>query len=366
MKILVLYQSSWWNAAAYYTYNLVKSLNRIGYEIIFTCKKDTPIATKIINDRYKIININLFENNPLKFFGNIKKVKQLIIDDKIDYLIPISAPGHIITGLIKKVFNIQLPIIKVCLDNMAPTNNILNKYLHNSLTDYFIFPGESTKIKYKFFLIDKYSIIHAPININQFTDFKSDIDLKEHFQIPKNKIIVSFIGRFSPEKGIFFLLDIISTVLSKTDKAFFILSGSEEQIKFKDVQNKIDELKITSNVKIINKVDDVRALISITDIGLLSSRISEYICRIAMEFMSFKKPIVAPNVNVIPEVVGSIDNGFIYNLNDFNEAADHLLKLINDKELLSKMGLNSFEIMKNNYDDSIFDSKIKSILENIR
>ena len=124
--------------------------------------------------------------------------------------------------------------------------------------------------------------------------------------------------------------------------------------------------KINENVKIINRVNDVREIISITDIGLLSSRFSEYICRIAMEFMSFKIPIVAPNVNVIPEVVDSNENGFIYQLNDSKQAADFIVTLANDPNLMTIMGNNSFNRMNQFYDISVFDKQIKSILESIK
>jgi len=367
LKILVLYQSPWWNAAAYYAFNLVLSLKRLGYKVIFAAQIDSPIANKIISQQINLIDINLFENNPIKFIGNINKLKKIIAEQKIDFIFPVSAPSHIIIGLLRFLYKIKLHVIKVCLDNVSPTRNFLNKYLHNKLTDYFIFPGTSTKVKYDYFKIDKSIIIHAPIDLKTFSDFnKSGKELKQKFNLPENKLIVSFIGRFSPEKGLFFLLDIINNVVKKTDKVFFVLSGSEEQIKYSDVKSKINELGITDYVKINNKVDDVRELISVTNIGLLSSRYSEYICRIAMEFMSFKVPIVAPRVNVIPEVVGNESNGFIYELNDSNQAAEYLLKLINDKELLEQMRLNAFERIKNNYDIIQFDNQIKNILISVK
>jgi len=366
LKILVLFQSPWWNAAAYYAYNLVKSLTRLGNEVIFVGSSNAPVGKKITEEQYKILDINLFENNPIKFISNIKKVNYIISDEKIDIVLPISAPGHITIGIIKKLFNNSLPILKVCLDNVPPVKNIFNKYLHNKFTDYFIFPGQSTKIKYSSFLINKFSIIHAPLDVKQFSDFNPQEDYKAKYGIPKDKTIVSFIGRFSPEKGIFFLLDIIKGSLNKNANLFFILSGSQEQIKYLDVENKISEYGINNKVKIINRVDDVREIISITDIGLLSSRFSEYICRIAMEFMSFKIPIVAPNVNVIPEVVGSSDNGFIYQLNNFTEASDYILKLANDVKLITSMGNNSFNRMTQYYDITVFDKQIKSILESIK
>jgi glycosyltransferase involved in cell wall biosynthesis len=300
---------------------------------------------------------------PHNFYSNIKKVRHLILNEKVDYLIPISAPGHIIVGIINLISKTRLPIIKICLDSVPPVKNFLNKYLHNSLTDYFIFPGLSTKIKYVAFTLKKYSIMHAPLDIDTFTDFNPVEDYKNIYGIPKNRIIVSFIGRFSPEKGIFFLLEIIKYAVKELDNIFFILSGSEEQIKFAEVQNQLKIHNIEDKVKILNKVDDVRKIISITDIGILSSRYSEYICRIAMEFMAFKKPIVAPNVNVIPEVVGNYTNGFIYKLNDTSEAAQYILKLSNDSKLRNIMGVNSFLRIQNCYSITVFANQIKEILD---
>ena len=161
--------------------------------------------------------------------------------------------------------------------------------MHNQLTNYLVFPGHATLIRYNnIFRIKKYKILHAPLEVNEFLDFSFNSDLNKSLNIPENKIVVSFIGRFSPEKGIYFLIDIIKQVLEKSDKVFFLLSGSEVQIKHGDVWNLVIGNNLHNNVKIIDKVDDVRKIISITDIGILSSRYSEFICRIAMEFMAFK------------------------------------------------------------------------------
>ncbi|MFZ1281471.1 MAG: hypothetical protein WAR59_11575, partial [Ignavibacteriaceae bacterium] len=70
-------------------------------------------------------------------------------------------------------------------------------------------------------------------------------------------------------------------------------------------------------------------------------------------------------VNVIPEVVDSNENGFIYQLNDSKQAADFIVTLANDPNLMTIMGNNSFNRMNQFYDISVFDKQIKSILESI-
>lgn len=366
MNILVLFQSPWWNAAAYYSYNLVKALQQNSHKTIFVGDSDLPAVKKIPELGIKVYHLNLFVNSPFKFLSNIRRIKKIISDENIELLIPISAPGHIIAGIMNKFYKLNNPIVKVCLDNMPPASNILNRYLHNKLTDYFIFPGNATKKRYdKIFNIAKYKILHAPLDLKEFTNFYSNSNVKKELNIPVNKTIVSFIGRFSPEKGIYFLLDIIKYAIEKTDNIFFILSGSEEPIRHTEISGILTGKGLENSVKIVDKAEDVRNLISITDIGLLSSRSSEFICRIAMEFMAFGKPVVAPDLNVIPEVVENDVTGFIYNLNDSKMAAEVTIRIAKNGELCKNMGLNGFERIKNVYDITVFQKELEKIFSAI-
>ena len=363
MNILVLYQSPWWNAAAYYTYNVVKALKQMNHNVVFAGKAATPLASEISKLGIEINDIDLFTFSPFHLLGNLKKTKKLISQNNINVLVPVSAPAHILIGILKKYKFRNMPILKICLDNVPPVNNVLNRYLHNRLTDYFLFPGLPTKNRYdKIFAVEKFKILHAPLDLTQFTGYTATKKTKEVLEIPGDKIVVCFIGRFSPEKGIFFLLDIIKAVIEKTDKIFFILSGQEGQIKHVEVQQKVKEYGLDKFVKIIDRLEDVRDLISVTDIGLLSSRYSEFICRIAMEFMAFEVPVVAPRLNVIPEVVKDTETGFIYDLNDSNQAANFILSLSNEEKLRETLGKNALKRMEEIYNLKHFKLEFEEIL----
>jgi glycosyltransferase involved in cell wall biosynthesis len=366
VNVLVLYQSPWWNAAAYYTFYLVKALTENNHKVIFVGSKDSPAAKKVSELGIQINSLSLFVSSPFRFISNIRQIKKLIKDEFIDLIIPISAPGHIIAGIIKIIYYKKIPIVKVCLDNVPPINNLLNRYLHNKLTEYFIFPGLATKVKYDNIFRLKYcKVQHAPLEFKKFIDYKVKENLKEKFGIPDKKIIVSFIGRFSPEKGIFFLLEIITKALKRSDNLFFILSGSEEQIKYEDVNHQLKKSNIQNDVKLLPKINDVRELISITDIGILSSRYSEYICRIALEFMAFGKPVVAPDLNVIPEIIIHGKSGFIYNQKDLDMAADFIVKLASNNKKIKEMGDNGFKRIEENYSMKIFAAEIEKIINKV-
>jgi len=367
VNLLVLYQSPWWNAAAYYTYNLVKALIENNHKVNFVGSKVSPAAKKISELGVQINDLNLFVSSPTGFIKNIRKTKRILYEENIDLIIPISAPGHIVTGIVKKIYSNKIPLVKVCLDNVPPTNNVFNRYLHNKITEYFIFPGLATKARYdKMFNIENYKIQHAPLDLEEFINYEEKENFKAKLEIPSNKVIISFIGRFSPEKGIFFLLEIIKKALKWSENIFFILSGSEQQIKHDEVNDQLQKYKIQNDVKILPQRNDVRDIISITDIGILSSRYSEYICRIALEFMAFKKPLVAPNLNVIPEVVNHAKSGFIYNLKDADMAAEYIVKLSSNTQLTKEMGEGGFKKLSEHYCMKVFSGEIEKILKEIQ
>ncbi len=366
LKILVLFDFPWWNAAAYYVQNVVLALESLGHQVYFAGKLGTPIWENLKKTEANFYDISFYKTSPKILFKSYSSVKKIVNEEEIDLLLPAVAQGHIVSGMIKKFIKKNIPIIKLCLDNMSPVNNPLNKYLHNSLTDYFIFPGKSTKVRYEpFFNINNFKILHAPIDLGKFLNYNLTNGLEKSLGIPDEKIVVSFIGRFSPEKGIFFLLEIIKKAAEHNEKLFFILSGSEEQIKYSEVTWLIKEYNLLERVKILPKQNDVRDLLSITDIGLLSSRYSEYICRIALEFMAFKIPVIAPELNVIPEVIENNVSGFIYPLNDTSIAAEKLLIMATNVNLSKKLGNEGFYRIQNNYSLNVFTNEMKNIIEKV-
>lgn len=94
-----------------------------------------------------------------------------------------------------------MPILKICLDNVPPVSNFLHRHLHNKLTDYFLFPDNSTKIRYdKIIAIEKFKILHALLDIGEFTDFSKTSKAKEILGIPDNNLLSVLSDNFLQRK----------------------------------------------------------------------------------------------------------------------------------------------------------------------
>ena len=78
--------------------------------------------------------------------------------------------------------------------------------------------------------------------------------------------------------------------------------------------------------------------------------------------MSFKIPVVAPELNVIPEVVKDNITGFVYPLNNSSFASEKILKLADDCDLREKMGNEGFKRIQSQYSLNTFMAEMKDIL----
>jgi glycosyltransferase involved in cell wall biosynthesis len=81
--------------------------------------------------------------------------------------------------------------------------------------------------------------------------------------------------------------------------------------------------------------------------------------------MAFGKPVVAPELNVIPEVVINKETGYIYKLKDSTMASDLILKLVDDTEERENLGSNGFKRIEENYSLKIFAEKIERIIKKV-
>ncbi|MFH0931018.1 MAG: glycosyltransferase family 4 protein, partial [Candidatus Zixiibacteriota bacterium] len=102
------------------------------------------------------------------------------------------------------------------------------------------------------------------------------------------------------------------------------------------------------------RVEDPRKIISLMDIGVVASIGSETVCRVALEYMALGKPVVATDINGIPEVVKDGINGLIVKPKNSTSMADAILELLKDKtkrESYGKAGrvLTENEFSLNNF-----------------
>lgn len=187
---------------------------------------------------------------------------------------------------------------------------------------------------------DKISVIPHGIDIEKFTKPANPNDFREKYNITGNMVL--FVGRLAPHhKGLTFLVNAIPVVLEEEPDTTFVFVGPDAGIKGELVKlsQKLGldrRIIFTGNV---NDVDLVKAYHA-SDLFVLPS-IREPFGIVLLEAMASGKPIVASDVDGIPEVVKHGENGLLIPPADVHKLANAITTLLQNKRMAEEMKKNN-------------------------
>ena len=336
LNILQLINVRWYNACAYYAVTLSYALKRRGHRVIVAGDpKSSPVLEA------KKLGLEVFEDlflsytSPWMIVYNIKRIADLVKRENVHIINAHRGEAHLVAALYKYVFRKNVPLIRTRGDVRPPKNNILNRYLNDNLTDRIIVTAESLKGSYLQDLKIKekrVSKISVGIDENFFCPRPPDQSWKNRLNIGEDDLVVGMVGRLSPVKGHKYFIQAAEIVLKKTPRVKFIIAGEDAQIMASELKEVVKKSNLENNFRFVGKIDEIREIISIFDVGVVASVGSETICRVASEYMAMGKPVVGTSVNAIPEVIQQGVTGFVVPPGDGEALGEALLKLLGDKE----------------------------------
>ncbi len=367
--ILQLLSIKFWNAAANYAYNLSDALFKLHKIKSIFIIPSTSRANEKIKNNFDTINFDLRSANIFKLIFYAHQVKKICIKNNIKIINCHYGEALLVASLSKILFKNPAKIIRTVVDVREPKKNFINKYLFKNIVDHFIISCTDTKSRYQknfpFLYDDKFTLIYYGHDSENYANNFQIEDLKSKLNIPENSFIVSTIARLSPEKGHKFLLEIANKVIKKQPNIYFIIAGEQITVKWDHLLEIAKNYEIDKNLIYINHPNDVRNIINITNVGLITSQSSEAACRIATEFFSFGKPVVATNPNVLKEMIKDNETGFLINIDDVEKGVESILKLYNDKNLYFNISQNNKLISQTKYNSKNFAEEHLKVFEKV-
>ncbi len=348
--VLQLINVRWYNACAYYAVTQSLALKKRGHRVILAVDPLSPavnVASGLGLETFD--KLYLSRINPFNFFHNIKKIADLIDEKRINILDAHRSETHALAGLTVKWFKKNIPVIRTRGDTRAPKNNIFNLYLNRNLTRKIVTTAEVLKKDYINCLgIDEEKVvrINPGIDENHFAPQKPDPVWKKKLGIPDDCLVVGIVGRLSPVKGHKYLIKAADFILKNfARKVRFIIAGEDAQVKAYRLKEMTERLKIRESFCFVGRVDDIRKIISLFDVGVIASVGSETICRTALECMGMGKAVVGTNINAVPEVIQDKVNGLIVPAKDSENLGKAILQLLKDEEMRKNYGKASRKII---------------------
>lgn len=170
-------------------------------------------------------------------------------------------------------------------------------------------------------------------------------------------LVIGYIGQLSDIKNITLLVEAFKDIFYVNRNVRLLIGGDGSEMSF--LQEKVHTLGLSEWVNFTGYVSDVKSLLGLMDIGVLTST-SEGFPNSILEYMMAGLPVVASNVGCVSEAVFHKENGLLFESGDLQSLKNQLLLLVNNKALREQYGQSGKKIILEKFNEN---NMINSFIE---
>ena len=355
----------WYNACAHYAISLSRALKARGHRVVVAGDPESPPMAKARESGLEVYeDLFLSRVSPWMIAYNVKRMADLVEKERIDIVNAHRGEGHLTAALVGRFSKRGPQIVRTRGDVRTPRRNLLNRYLNDKLTDKIITTCEVLRESYiKGLQLDENRVANVPVGIDHhfFSPRQDCRALREKLKLREESLVVGLVGRLSPVKGHRYFIRSAEHELRHLPGTIFLVCGEDAQIRAEELKGVVRRMGVERNFRFLGKVTDVREIMALLDVGVVSSVGSETICRVALEYMSMGKPVVGTKVNAIPEVVRDGVNGFLVSPQSAEGLGKALVKLLRDEKKRRAFGQNSRKIVLDEFTLEVFARRTEEV-----
>lgn len=354
------------NGVATFSRNLARGLADRGHEVLVIAPSQTGKKHKEIDGNHVIIRTN---SVPFPFYQNFRispnparEVKKIIEDFDPD-VIHIQMVMWLGQATMKYGNKLGIPIVSTnhampenLMDNLKllapvsrPINYILKAYgaRFHAKADYVTLPTQSAIDMFN--ATDKIDVpmeaVSNGIDLARFNPSPASDKIYEKFHLPKDKKIITYIGRLDAEKHLPYLMRAFIRIKPDTPEAHLLIVGSGADAPL--LRAMAAELHASNDVTFTGKVSD-HDLVELHKVGTVYCMPSpaELQSIATLEAMASGQPLVAVNAGALGELCQNGRNGYLCEQDDDEEIARGLRAIVKDPALRERMSQESLAIAK--------------------
>ena len=351
------------NGVATFSRNLARGLAARGHEVLVIAPSQTGKKCKEVDGNHVIVRT---ASVPFPFYQNFRislnparEVKKIIDDFDPDvihiqmlmwigqaamrygnkYGIPIVSTNHAMPENLMDNLRMLAPVSR-------PINYILKAYgaRFHSKADVITMPTQSAIDMFDVAKLGmKIEAVSNGIDLARFSPGLVADDVYDRFNLPKDKPIVSYVGRLDAEKHLPVLLRAFVRVQSVLPNTHLLIVGDGTERPL--LQTMAHELGISHDVTLTGRVsdEDLEALHRVGTVFCMPSP-AELQSIATLEAMASGQPVVAVDAGALRELCQNERNGYLTEQDDDEAIASGLIAIIEDPALREEMSKESLAI----------------------
>lgn len=208
----------------------------------------------------------------------------------------------------------------------------------------------------------KLQVIINGVDIDAYENGVHGVVKRKDLNIPEAAFVVGMVGRISPQKAPDIFIKMAKLVKDEVPNAHFIIVGSgylEDKIKqYANDNGFLDSLHITG------WVNEPMNYVELFDVACLLSRWEGFGLALP-EYMMAGKPIVASEVDAIPNIVKNRKNGLLVRVDDAVGASKAVLQIYQEDGLKDKLVAQELDDVHVKFDARRVSEEHGRMFENI-
>jgi N-acetyl-alpha-D-glucosaminyl L-malate synthase BshA len=172
--------------------------------------------------------------------------------------------------------------------------------------------------------------------------YQKDVPCQRSQIAPNGEKIVTHISNMRSVKRIPDIIDIFYRIQNEEEAILLMIGDGPEREK---AEQQAKDLGIYSKVKFLGKTTEIKKLLCMSDLFLLTSA-TESFGLVALEAMAAKVPVISSNAGGIREVNVHGVTGYLATIGDVETMANYSLELLQNPELHQEFRNNAYERAK--------------------
>ena len=198
----------------------------------------------------------------------------------------------------------------------------------------------------------KIHIMHNGVNLSKFRPDASGDAVRQRFGFSTDDVVVGFVGGFSVWHGAHFLLEVAPLAVRKDKRIRFLMVGGREgNPRFESFRRTVREKGLTEMFRFAGEIprENVPEHIAAVDIAVIPWATEYGSPTKTFEYMGMAKPLIAPRVAALEEVLTHEKTALLVAAADTQEMASAIVRLASDRDLRSSLGSNARKAVEETY-----------------
>ncbi len=212
---------------------------------------------------------------------------------------------------------------------------------------------------------DRIELLYNASDLNLFKPYckAGQIRLRQHLGLNENYIYILAAGRLISKKGFEYLFQVLAEVIYEYPhvRALIVGEGPDSD----HLQNLVQKLSLKDYIFFIGCVDNMQDYYNLVDIVVQYSVEPDPFPRVVIEAMACGRPVIGSNSGGIGEAIDDGKTGLLIPLGDVNSLKNALMKLIDDANKRTEMGINARKKAEQLYDIKKYADKLYKIYKEI-